>query len=31
MENYQKADGSIVTPDVLLPYMDGLKVISRAP
>lgn len=28
MENYQRADGSIVIPDVLRPYMDGLESIS---
>ena len=28
MENYQTADGSIVVPDVLRPYMGGLEVIS---
>ncbi len=27
MENYQQADGSIRVPDVLLPYMGGMKVI----
>ncbi len=27
MENYQQADGSIVIPEVLRPYMDGLEVI----
>ena len=27
MENYQQADGSIVVPEVLHPYMGGLKVI----
>ena len=27
MENYQQADGSIVVPDVLLPYMGGVTVI----
>jgi seryl-tRNA synthetase len=30
MENYQQQDGSIAVPDVLLPYMGGLKVIERA-
>ena len=25
MENYQEEDGSIVIPDVLVPYMNGLK------
>jgi seryl-tRNA synthetase len=29
MENYQQEDGSIAVPDVLQPYMGGLKVISR--
>ncbi|EJW12195.1 Seryl-tRNA synthetase [Rhodovulum sp. PH10] len=28
MENYQQADGSIVVPDVLRPYMGGLDVIK---
>ncbi|MCB1661792.1 MAG: serine--tRNA ligase [Pseudomonadales bacterium] len=28
MENYQQADGSIVVPDALQPYMGGLKVIN---
>jgi len=27
MENYQQPDGSIVIPEVLRPYMDGLEVI----
>ena len=27
MENYQQADGSIIVPDVLVPYMGGLTVI----
>ena len=30
MENYQDADGSIRIPDVLLPYMGGLKRIEAA-
>jgi seryl-tRNA synthetase len=30
MENYQQADGSIVVPDALKPYMGGLEVL-RAP
>ena len=25
MENYQQKDGSIVVPDVLIPYMQGIK------
>jgi seryl-tRNA synthetase len=29
MENYQQADGSIAVPEVLQPYMGGLKVIER--
>ncbi|MGD0707484.1 MAG: serine--tRNA ligase [Anaerolineaceae bacterium] len=29
MENYQQADGSIVVPDVLLPWMGGIKVIEK--
>lgn len=28
LENYQNEDGSITVPDVLSPYMGGLKVIS---
>ena len=28
IENYQQADGSIAVPDVLQPYMGGLKVIA---
>ena len=28
MENYQQADGSIVVPEVLRPYMGGIEVIS---
>ncbi|HAH88495.1 MAG TPA: serine--tRNA ligase, partial [Armatimonadetes bacterium] len=30
LENYQKADGSVVVPDVLRPYMGGLEVIEAA-
>jgi seryl-tRNA synthetase len=30
LENYQQADGSVVVPDVLKPYMGGIEVI-RAP
>ncbi len=29
MENYQQADGSIVVPNVLRPYMGGLEVITK--
>lgn len=28
LENYQQADGSIVVPEALRPYMDGLEVIG---
>ena len=28
MENYQRADGAIVVPDVLRRYMGGLEVIE---
>ncbi len=28
LENYQQADGSVRVPDVLQPYMGGLKVLS---
>jgi len=28
LENYQRADGSIVVPEVLRPYMGGLEIIS---
>jgi seryl-tRNA synthetase len=30
METYQQEDGSIAVPDVLQPYMGGLKVIARS-
>src|SRR6202048_3289273 len=29
LETYQQADGSIAVPDVLQPYMGGMKVIAR--
>ena len=29
MENYQQEDGSIIIPDVLVPYMNGITKISR--
>jgi seryl-tRNA synthetase len=29
METYQQADGSIAVPDVLQPYMGGLKVVEK--
>lgn len=28
LENYQRKDGSVVVPDALIPYMDGLDVIT---
>jgi seryl-tRNA synthetase len=28
MENYQNANGTIAVPEVLQPYMGGLKVIE---
>ncbi|GAA3412950.1 serine--tRNA ligase [Paenibacillus hodogayensis] len=28
LENYQQADGSVTVPDVLQPYMNGVKTIS---
>jgi len=28
MENYQQEDGSIVVPEVLRPYMNGIEVIK---
>lgn len=30
METYQQEDGSIAVPEVLQPYMGGLKVIARS-
>lgn len=30
MENYQQADGSIAIPDVLIPYMKGIKKIEKS-
>ncbi len=30
LENYQQADGSVVVPDVLRPYMGGLTRIEKA-
>jgi len=29
LENYQQADGSVVVPDVLRPYMGGVEIIKR--
>ena len=28
MENYQQKDGSIVVPNVLIPYMNGVRIIK---
>jgi seryl-tRNA synthetase len=30
MENYQQADGSIVIPEALRPYVGGAEVINKA-
>jgi seryl-tRNA synthetase len=30
MENYQQEDGSIVVPNVLLPYMNGIDRIAAS-
>jgi seryl-tRNA synthetase len=30
LENYQRADGSVVVPDALQPYMNGMKRIEKA-
>lgn len=29
LENYQQADGSVIIPDVLIPYMGGIKKIEK--
>jgi seryl-tRNA synthetase len=29
LENYQQADGSILVPEVLIPYMNNVKVITK--
>lgn len=29
LENYQQADGTVVVPEVLVPYMGGVKIISK--
>lgn len=29
LENYQQADGSIIVPEVLVPYMNNVKVITK--
>ncbi len=29
LENYQQADGSVVIPEALLPYMGGVKKIEK--
>ena len=30
LENYQQADGSVIVPEVLRPYMNGLERITKA-
>ncbi|MEQ1629720.1 MAG: serine--tRNA ligase, partial [Gallionella sp.] len=29
LENYQQADGSVLIPEVLRPYMGGLEVLRK--
>ena len=29
LENYQQEDGSVVVPEALVPYMDGMRVIAK--
>lgn len=29
LENYQQADGSVIVPEVLVPYMNNVRVISK--
>ena len=29
LENYQQADGSVIVPEVLLPYMGGIKTLEQ--
>ena len=29
LENYQQADGSVLVPEALQPYMGGLKIIQK--
>jgi seryl-tRNA synthetase len=29
LENYQRKDGSIIIPEVLIPYMGGIEVIAK--
>jgi len=29
LENYQQKDGTIKVPDVLVPYMNGIRVIDK--
>ena len=29
LENFQTEEGTVEVPEVLVPYMDGIKVISR--
>ena len=30
LENYQQADGSVVVPEVLRPYLGGMSVLAPA-
>ena len=29
LENYQQSDGSVIVPQVLKPYMNGLEIIKQ--
>ena len=31
LENYQNEDGSVTVPEVLVPYMNGMKKITKQP
>jgi seryl-tRNA synthetase len=31
IENYQQADGSVIIPDALRPYLDGLERLTPPP
>ena len=30
IENYQDESGNVIVPDVLIPYMNGLKIIKSS-
>jgi seryl-tRNA synthetase len=29
LENYQQGDGSVIIPDALRPYMDGMVAVTK--